>query len=209
MDPRFHNGYPLCREGGVARPREFDESQAVDQAMEAFWTHGYRSTTPKMLVEATGMSKSSLYATFDSKKGLFLAALDRYIAQQVVFMGQLLDQGTLKQSMAQMYAKLVFVGPVGDARYCLVCSASLEVPGDDAETLQRVARGHQELRHLFTARFQRAIDEGELRAGTDPNALASYVVNGNMGLQVTARVQPDPKVLRQIADQLLDSLPFA
>ena len=50
--------------------------------MRAFWKEGWRDTTPQRLVEATGLSRSSLYATFGSKKGLFLAALDLYVEQQ-------------------------------------------------------------------------------------------------------------------------------
>ena len=70
----------------MARRREFDEQAVVANAMELFWRQGYRATTPRDLLTATGLSKSSLYATFGSKEGLFLAALDAYLDDQVVKM---------------------------------------------------------------------------------------------------------------------------
>src|SRR5947209_3306000 len=63
----------------AGRPRDFDEGQALQSAMRAFWDRGYHATSIAELVEATGVHRNSLYATFGDKKTLFLAALDNYI----------------------------------------------------------------------------------------------------------------------------------
>lgn len=61
----------------MARPREFDETLAVDAAAAVFRRLGYAATSIELLVEATGVHRGSLYATFGSKRGLFLRVLDR------------------------------------------------------------------------------------------------------------------------------------
>lgn len=61
----------------MARPREFDETLAIDAAAAVFRRHGYDATSIEQLVEATGVHRGSLYATFDSKRGLFLRVLER------------------------------------------------------------------------------------------------------------------------------------
>ncbi len=47
--------------------------------MNVFWSGGYHGTSLPDLLEATALSRGSLYAAFGDKHGLFLRALDRYI----------------------------------------------------------------------------------------------------------------------------------
>ena len=64
----------------MARPQEFNTAEALYKAMGVFWSKGYEGTSLADLLEATGLSKSSLYATFGDKRDLFLAAFDCYRA---------------------------------------------------------------------------------------------------------------------------------
>ena len=62
----------------MARPKAFDEDQALMQAMELFWQHGYAATSLTQLTGCMGISRQSLDDTYSDKRGLFLKALDRY-----------------------------------------------------------------------------------------------------------------------------------
>src|ERR1700744_5431541 len=62
------------------RPRGFDTEAAIERAMGVFWSRGYNATALPDLLRATKLSRGSLYAAFGDKHGLFLRALDRYIA---------------------------------------------------------------------------------------------------------------------------------
>jgi TetR/AcrR family transcriptional regulator, transcriptional repressor for nem operon len=67
----------MYEDGGVARPRTFDEAVVVDAAARCFTELGYAATSVDDLVTATGLHRGSLYGAFGSKRGLFLAALAR------------------------------------------------------------------------------------------------------------------------------------
>ena len=65
----------------MARHKDFDPDLALDNAMRLFWRQGYHATSIQDLVEATGINRASLYATFGGKEALFLAAVERYLAE--------------------------------------------------------------------------------------------------------------------------------
>src|SRR5436189_3836074 len=76
----------------MARPREFDRDTAAQEAMEAFWDHGYNATSVSELLTEMGLNRGSLYGTFGDKKQLFMAALEKYQDQNVAMIRDVLEQ---------------------------------------------------------------------------------------------------------------------
>jgi AcrR family transcriptional regulator len=58
--------------------RPYDRDAALDAALRLFWAKGYHATSLKDLEAALTMKPGSIYAAFQSKEALFLAALERY-----------------------------------------------------------------------------------------------------------------------------------
>ncbi|MEW4369146.1 TetR/AcrR family transcriptional regulator [Paenibacillus kandeliae] len=88
----------------MARKREFDEEQVLEQVMQLFWQKGYEATSMSDLTAATGLQKPSLYAAYGDKMSLFEKALRRYNEQHLAKIQQLLDTGkTAKQSFEQVF----------------------------------------------------------------------------------------------------------
>lgn len=63
----------------MARTMSFDRQDAVAGARALFWRRGYDSASTGDLEAATGLSRSSIYNTFGSKRGLFDAAIESYL----------------------------------------------------------------------------------------------------------------------------------
>lgn len=61
------------------RKLEFDKSQALDAAMQMFWTKGYQGTSLSDLTGSMGINKPSMYATFGNKEALFIQATNHYL----------------------------------------------------------------------------------------------------------------------------------
>lgn len=57
---------------------QFDEAAVIAAAVQVFWRHGYAAASISDLMEATGLSRSSLYQRFHDKDGLFQEALAAY-----------------------------------------------------------------------------------------------------------------------------------
>lgn len=121
------------------RPRQFDVDVALDRAIHVFWRRGYVGAGLVELTAAMGIASPSLYAAFGDKRGLFLAALDRYAAT--------VGAGPLAAlQAAEGDDKLrAFLGAVIDLAYdgeygrgCLVACVAVDAAGDDEVIRQRL-----------------------------------------------------------------------
>ena len=55
--------------------KQFDPHEALEKAMQLFWTKGYSATGVAELQEQMGIGRKSLYDTFGNKRQLFIKAL--------------------------------------------------------------------------------------------------------------------------------------
>ena len=95
----------------MARTKTFDPSVALEQAMAVFWLKGYEATSMQDLVEAMGINRASLYATFGDKRQLFLAAIAHYDATVVrPAMAPLEAPGAAKAEIIQHFQRAVSLG---------------------------------------------------------------------------------------------------
>jgi TetR/AcrR family transcriptional repressor of nem operon len=67
----------------MGRPRGFDEDEVVRAAAKLFATRAYDGVSVDDLVAHLGVHRNSLYKTFGSKRGLYLAALRWYLTHEV------------------------------------------------------------------------------------------------------------------------------
>ena len=127
----------------MARPREFEVDIALERAMEAFWSKGYEATSLDDLCEGTGLSRSSLYATFGSKRNLLLRSVDRYVAQRNPQIAAVLSQPLpIRDAFAALLRQFIdqiVSGPgrrrcnLGVALIASLCPAIFDPDGGDLD----------------------------------------------------------------------------
>ncbi|MEV0615355.1 TetR/AcrR family transcriptional regulator [Nonomuraea sp. NPDC050404] len=67
----------------MGRPRAFDEDEVVRAAVTLFGGRAYDGVSVDDLVSHLGVHRNSLYKAFGSKRGLYLIALRRHLAEDV------------------------------------------------------------------------------------------------------------------------------
>ncbi|WP_433515229.1 TetR/AcrR family transcriptional regulator [Nonomuraea sp. CA-143628] len=67
----------------MGRPRGFDEAEVIAAAAALFAKRAYDGVSVDDLVTHLGVHRNSLYKTFGSKRGLYLAALRWHVKHQV------------------------------------------------------------------------------------------------------------------------------
>ena len=91
----------------MAGIKQFDRHEVLDRAMAVFWEHGYEATSIQDLLEATGINRGSLYATFGNKQQLFLAVLDHYAEKVGTSMLAELKDPDPRRAIARMFSALL------------------------------------------------------------------------------------------------------
>ncbi len=90
----------------MARPIEYDIDVVLEGAMSAFWAKGFVATGIRELVQATGLTTRSLYNLFESKEGLYEAALRKYRTEYCEGIYSLLGTGRGREAIVAMFEKL-------------------------------------------------------------------------------------------------------
>jgi TetR/AcrR family transcriptional repressor of nem operon len=190
----------------MARPREFDEQDAVARAADLFHRRGYHATSTRDLGEALELSPSSLYRTFGDKHALFLRALDHYQGTENARSAAALDgDRPVRESLRSWLGSMVAAdgdGPPG----CFVVNTATELGTDDPETVRRVHGTFAGTTEVIADLLRRGVARGELAPGLDADAAADLLFTTLIGLRVRYRAGHDPERLRAAIDEALRTL---
>lgn len=116
----------------AGRPRGFVPQQALHAAMEVFWLRGYEAATLDDLTAAMGLSRSSFYACFTSKRALLIEALQRY-ADQIFAALVTIARGEREGKAAVQAILTEIADPKGGVRGCFFVNTVCELgPHDNA-----------------------------------------------------------------------------
>lgn len=190
----------------MARTKEFDPEAALQSALELFWRRGYEATSMADLVAHLGIGKASLYATFGSKRELYLKALDRYEQSGLApIMHELSQPGPALPAVRALVRR--YAREATDERLrlqgCMVTNTAAELAPHDPAAARRVERNWDQLETLLHAALVRARSQGELPAGRDPLAVARTLLVLMQGLRVVGKASADPARVRDAAEQAL------
>ncbi len=174
----------------MGRRREFDDETVVRAARDVFWERGYASTSLSDLQAATGLSRSSLYETYGSKRGLFDRVVTSYLDEVV---GPLLepmeaDGAGRDEIVGYFHALSGFLrrSPRAVAtRGCLMLNTAMELNILDADAA-RVVRGYRE---RVRAAIHHALG-AMADVVADRDGKADVLTAGQMGLMTTSRIDP-------------------
>ncbi|MGD8415142.1 MAG: TetR/AcrR family transcriptional regulator [Candidatus Latescibacterota bacterium] len=169
----------------VARPREFDIDEALEKAMQLFWTKGYEATSMTDLTTAMGLNKGSLYAAFGSKHDLFIAAIKRYLARdRAVFLENFGGSTPLKDAIRKHLTEYVgtFHKGVLVPRGCLAVNSLAELAASDEEVARLINHHIQGAVSFLTERIRKEQKSGLLETEKDARALAELVIVMELGL---------------------------
>ncbi len=184
----------------MARTKDFDESEVLEKAIKLFWQKGYNGTSMQDLVDGLGISRSSIYDTFGDKHQLYLKALCTYRQNQVVIRNQILNASVPAKAAIRQLMDLTIDQMIRDKQHkgCFLINSAVENAPHDKETNAIVCQNDQEVENAFYEVIKRGQTSGEIASKQDPRALARFLFNNIVGIQVTAKSATDKAAMHDI-----------
>ncbi|CAM5519332.1 TetR/AcrR family transcriptional regulator [Streptomyces afghaniensis] len=197
----------------MARPRMFDEERALDAAVHVFWERGYEATSTQDLCDATGLGRSSIYNTFQSKHALFERALARYLDAMTVTQTAVLDD--VERPAADRVRALLALVVEGEAECrkgsgralgCLGVNTVVELAGRDPAAAALLERDTVRRLAVYRAVMEAGRRDGSITSSRDAEALARFLNATVAGLRVSSQGGAGRAELEAIAETAMDAL---
>ena len=135
----------------MGRPQTFETASVVRAARAVFWRDGYEEASLPELEQATGLSRSSIYHAFGSKRGLFDAAVESYLDEVVrprlrPLTAAVVAPTAIVDYLVGLRAALAQSGSLPATSGCLLINAAVAPVGRDDAVRRVVAAYRAELR---------------------------------------------------------------
>jgi AcrR family transcriptional regulator len=191
----------------MGRPRQFDEPNLLDAAIEQFWSKGFDDTSVEDVSLVAGVGNGSIYAAYGSKRGLFLAAFERYCERRAAFVRDtvLAAPGSAHSAvLALLRAVIEDCAAQPGRRGCLMINGIAALGGRIPEVAELGARTTAAMEQGVAERLRRAAPAGEDSA---VSALSAHIIVVAQGLIQLSRLNVPVHRLHEVAEVSLAGLP--
>ena len=161
----------------------------------------------EMLTESLGVEKPSIYASFGSKKALYIEALERYQELVTGLIRSMLESGeSPRKGIERAMRTLMSPSRKRTRKGCLMTNSALEIAEHDPEVRSQVGKILSSIQSLFAQAVEAAQAKGEIRRDIAPPVLAQFLVNAFEGVRVTERTRVADEHSAAVADLALSIL---
>ncbi|WP_367137669.1 MULTISPECIES: TetR/AcrR family transcriptional regulator [Streptomyces] len=191
------------------RPRSFDRETALEQAMRAFWEHGYEAVSIADLTRAMDIKAPSLYAAFGDKRTLFEEAVEAYTRSYAVFTPEAVAEApTARAAVGRLLREAAVSHTLpGLPRGCMIINAAVNCTEQSSDVAEALQGRRNEMVACVEGRVAADIAAGVLPPETDARALAVYTGAVLQGLSQQARDGADRATLEAVADLAMRAWP--
>lgn len=188
----------------------------LNTAFKLFSTKGFKEITMQDLVKASGLSKGAFYHYFNSKKEIYMEAMEKFLTGFLIEMKPENDpQMPLRDLLKQLFERFAFLAENiqksednegGLSAYMLIMQSALQQP-NLREKFREFGEGYY---YQFSLKLQHAIESGEIRKDVNPEVLTHHISSIMEGLVLIYSFGIEMPSLsgtfNNIIDQLFDLL---
>jgi TetR/AcrR family transcriptional repressor of nem operon len=191
----------------MGRPREFDEGNVLEAAMNCFWAQGYEATSVRDLASQMGITGASLYNAFGDKRSLYRRALDHYLEHSVHDRIGRLERLPPLAAVRSFFDEIIERSVTDrQRRGCMLVNSALEMAPYDPEFRKLVVQETMYIEAFFQERIAAGQEDGTIAGRQPADQLAKLLLSVLLGVRVLARTRPQREVLAGAVNSALDLL---
>ena len=188
----------------MVRSGDETREKIIRQAAALFNTQGFAGASMSDIMAATGLQKGGIYRHFESKEQLALESFDYAVAIMGDRFREALDGKrdaiSRLHAIISVFARIPHDPPVPGG--CPVMNAALENDDGNPVLRDRARDAMDGLRALVVRVARGGLERGEVRPGTDPDALASVLISTLEGAVMLSKLYDDPEHVHRAVEHL-------
>ncbi|WP_114010578.1 TetR/AcrR family transcriptional regulator [Cohaesibacter intestini] len=173
----------------MGRARSFDDQDVLERATRLFWRQGYKGTSMRDLVEATGLAKASIYNAFGTKEDLFKSVLSYYIDNKQTHSLSFLEGGSNGREALLAYFNNVLCVTLENQSTagCLLVNTATEQCATDTAMKGLVDHGMERTQRTLISTVTRGIEDGSIAPSVDAETAGLCLMGTLLAIRVMAR----------------------
>ncbi|MGZ4091027.1 MAG: TetR/AcrR family transcriptional regulator [Bacteroidia bacterium] len=192
----------------MPKNKQFNKENVLEAAAGIFKQKGYNGTSIDDILTATGLSRSSLYDSFQDKHNLYLQSLEFYKnSNEKKF--QTLDEKNLNgmEKIETMFKNVVnHLVENPDDNGCLLVNAAAEMSKQCFKTSQVVCNNKDEVQDLLSSWISDAEQKKVVTLQKPAKIYGQFLYNTLCGLRVMSQSGAGETELNNVVKVALDSL---
>ena len=189
----------------AGRPKLFDEKVALKKAATLFWEKGYEATSTEDLIRSMGLQRGSFYNSFNSKKKLFLNAIDFHEVNSLNEFKKILKESRVPMQVIRTIFLALADCPINEHKKgCFAGNTIAELSGIDEDLVENARNHLKALEEIFFEQIKTSQATGEIKTKVDAKLLGRYLLNLWNGINITRRVYPNKKLLYSLIEFQLE-----
>ena len=185
--------------------KQFCVDEALDKALFVFWQKGYEATSVRDLLENMGIQKGSFYATFSSKRDVYIKALRQYCLKTTTAIRQmLLDADSPKDALrGLLQSKVAGCSTMAGKLGCMGVNAAMEMAPTDSEVAELMQKFFLQEEKILQETIEKAQKLGQISSSVEAEAAAKAIFSILMGMNILGRAQVSAEHQTSIVGQAM------
>lgn len=183
------------------RPSSFDHDRVIKKAQQVFWEKGFAATSLEDLLNAMDMGSGSFYNTFKGgKKELFSKAIQQRREAFQQFKTILKTSASPIDNIKDFFRSIATADRHTHMMGCIIANTVVEMTFIDEELEKEAVAILKEVEQMYTWAIRKGQQNGTIKNQSDPEVLGRYLISVYNGLNVTRRMHPNNKGLKDLIE---------